>query len=229
MIKHVHPIIIELYGLPGCGKTTLRDFLVQEPNGNVSYSLMTELSQQYRKLSLYRKFKFIPICIWFCLLRFFLSMPLLSPKEWVFYKVLFKLSLIYNYSKYAVGLDYIVIDHGIIQAVVSLMNGKIDHLSETQMKHFQQIIRKLPFIYFVYCSLPVEESLVRIRIRKRNHGRLDVIQNDNNLREMIAKEYVIFRSFFQGLDSINNIISQCIDSSKSPEETFFALKLIVEK
>ena len=66
-----HPVVIELYGLPGCGKTTLRNNLIRESYNGMPLGIMSELSNQFKRLPLYKKFQYIPWGSWCAVLRFF--------------------------------------------------------------------------------------------------------------------------------------------------------------
>ena len=215
MKETIHPIIIELFGLPGCGKTTLRDNLVKYSGRDRTYSLMTELSSQYRHLPFWRKIQHIPWKMWWLLLRFFMSMPLLPLKEWVYYKVFFSFALIYSYSRYAKGSSFIIVDHGFVQAVVSLMHGHLTRLSKNQEIRFIEITRLLPNTKFVYCKLPAEVSFQRIRSRKRDVGRLDVLKDDELLRNQLIEEKYIFESLYEGFNALGYQKCYMLDSALS--------------
>ena len=197
-----HPKIVELFGLPGCGKTTLRDNLIQSSESDRKYSLMTELTRQFKGLSLYSKFRYIPWRIWWKLFRFLLSMPLLPIKEWVYYRVFFSSALIYHYSNFAISSSIIINDHGFVQAVVSLMNGHIGELSEHQCKKLIEAMQLLPCVLLVYCWVPKDVAFQRIRTRNRDVGRLDVIKDDRLLNEYLQVEEDVFTFLSERLKNV---------------------------
>ena len=226
MSESKNPIIVELYGLPGCGKTTLRDNLTKESSG-LSYVMMTELTQQYRKLPLHKKIQYIPWSSWRAVLRFLMIMPKLSLKDWRFYKTFFAFTLMYNFTKYAKRECYIVNDHGLLQALVSLMYGHSDGLTEKQCKHFFKILCMMPNCLFVYCHLSSEMSFRRIRGRNRNVGRLDLIKDDALLLDSLRSQEKLFDTLHRLMNACDGIYSFLINSETNQDECTEQLKHIL--
>lgn len=213
-----HPRIIELYGLPGCGKTTLRDSVIQMSVEDKSFVLMSELSRQFKRLPFFTKLRYIPWRQLWCILSFFACMPKLRISEFVYYKVFFSFAIVYSFSKFARGTSFVVIDHGFAQAVVSLMNGHAGSLSEKQKERLSRIICHFKDSYFLYCHLSTETSLQRMRLRDRGNGRLDVMTNDDELRTKLLEQKEIFDSLYTCFNSIDNVKSCMIDSEQTPVE-----------
>lgn len=220
--------IIELYGLPGCGKTTIRENLVHSSSETTSYARMTELSQKYNRLSLYKKLVYIPYKTWFRIILFLISMPIHKHKEWILYRKFFILAVIYKFSRHTKGYNYIIIDHGFIQSLVSLMNGNTIYLSNKQRNRFLKIIKSFPLCTFVYCSIPVELSMERIHKRNRGYGRLDVIKDDKKLIQKLIEQENIFTSVNQMLNDISTIDNLIFDSTPALINSLENFKKIIE-
>lgn len=206
--------IIELYGLPGCGKTTLRDMLVAERNGGSAFFLMTELSSQFRKLSLLKKLRYIPWTDWINLVRLIGGMPILPLKDWFLYKVLFVFSLVYNFASYVDGPKTIVVDHGFVQGIVSLMNGHLTFLTKKQLNLIQRLLSSFQHCKFVFCNVCVETSMSRIGSRGRKCGRLDVINETSVLRKKLEEEYFVFEQLTSALNNDSRIVNFKIDCNQ---------------
>lgn len=183
---------IEFFGLPGCGKTTLCKQIMKEFD-NVNILLMSDVTKEYNVLPLGRKIFLIPYRVWWSLILFLLRCPILPPKLWKIYIGLFKISLTYMYAQRVPKDAIVLIDHGIIQSVVSLLYGRANRLSLSAQKHLANFIRHFSNVRFTYCDIPPDISLERIRLRGRvSGGRLDAIDNDTILYDNLCNQKIVF-------------------------------------
>jgi hypothetical protein len=209
--------IVELYGLPGCGKTTIQEYLRNLPIecGGLRYGYMPDVTKPFRKLPFWRQVKYIPFKAVFLFIRFFMTLPLLPLKDWRLYRVFFSFVMIYNYSRKIEAVDYVLIDHGIIQSVVGLLYGRSDTLSDRSKKRLQKALSCSYVGYVVLCDISPETSLKRIRLRGRSGGRLDQIADDKILKHKLEIQSRLFRELYQITAEISETCSIRIDSESA--------------
>lgn len=186
--------IVELYGLPGCGKTTLRDYLVSgEAESGCSFGLMSDITRQYKSLSAFKKLGNIPWKGFVRLMRLLCRLPILPLRKWGFYKVLFQMVLLYRFSGKASSHDYYVVDHGIVQGIAGVLYGKYDRVGPKAAKRLNQLFEYLGLRFVYYCRLDIGEVVSRIRFRgRKTPGRFDAIKDDAALIGELESENVFF-------------------------------------
>lgn len=180
------PKIIELYGLPGCGKTTLCNRLHEKyPKTTIDVELIWDGQK------LYRKILEIPFWILVKLCWLFIISPKLPRKEWNIY-IGFLVHLgAYSYIK-KTKYKYLLSDNGLVQDMVSLFYKKESSFSKKHLKAFYNIAKEYDNSFQIFCDIPVNMSLERIRKRNRNKGRLDLISNDKMLAESLTTQSDFF-------------------------------------
>lgn len=192
-----HTKIIEFYGLPGCGKSTLLDLLVNTPSSRSFCSLHT-ISESFKTASIWDKISSLPVKSWCAILSFLLSVPRVPVKKWKLYRSFFYISLMYRFCiLHGVNCDYLVVDHGIFQAVVSVLYGHSYELTKKNLIRLNKIYCSLSIDYPIYCDISVRTSLLRVRQRgRKNNGRLDMLTSDERLTNLLSLQKKQFAQEF---------------------------------
>lgn len=190
-----HTQIIEFFGLPGCGKTTLCDLLVAQREDDGGRTVrMSDIGAHYHAASLMTKVQSIPFCTWWLIARLLFTLPRIPLKKWRLYRSFFYISMMYNFCHRQRSADYMVVDHGLMQAVVSVMFGHASDLTPRGWQLLRRICTRLGVDKMVWCDLPVGVSMTRIRKRgRRGNGRLDEIESDEQLLAVLHQQAKFFR------------------------------------
>lgn len=104
----------------------------------------------------------------------------------------------YRYCKQGgINKDYLVVDHGIFQAVVSVLYGHSYELTEKSLRRLNKIYHSLSIDYPILCDVSVETSLLRVRQRgRKNNGRLDMLVSDEQLANLLLLQKNLFDQEF---------------------------------
>ena len=212
--------IIAFNGLPGCGKTTLCNKLIEQyPDTIID---VDSVYQSYRQQKLSKRLLEIPFKVVVKLCWLIIISPKLYKKDWNIYIGCFVHVLAYNHfkqTKYKVLLS----DNGTVQDIVSLFYKKESKFSNRHIKIFSSIINSYDNLHQVYCDIPVSLSLERIRTRNRHKGRLDLISDDNKLREDLATQHDFFIKMNEILANLKNDF-QVINMNSEIEEIVSLIK-----
>ena len=225
-----HVKIVELFGLPGCGKTTLVDSLFEcgEKNNTNSYSSLHDLLIQYRQLPFWTKVNVIPIKTWIYVILFIFSVPRVPVKKWRLYSSFFYISFLYNYAKHIQEPLYILVDHGLIQSAQSLIYGHANTLSNKSWNLLLKIFQVLNVEFLVYCRIDSTVSLHRIRKRNRKgNGRLDMITDDNKLLNILNHQKLFFDSAYSIMSILKDTQTIEIDTNTPVENIAKSLASII--
>lgn len=191
--------IIELYGLPGCGKTTLCEaFKRKFSEGEVAD--INDIFQKIRTLSRSRRLLLIPLSVVIPLLCLWFTCPILSYRQRGIYRAFLKRIAVISYIKKTNQYRYAILDHGIVQCAHSLYLGREQYFTKKAEKKFLSVLKCFSPIKYVYCSVPVDTAIERITIRKAlNHGRLDSIDNLDTLKRILQEQEIFFTNVFAAL------------------------------
>lgn len=207
--------IIELFGLPACGKTTLCLNLTKDLQiaGNTVSSLHSMEKSLYGE-SVWTKCKCFPYKSILLYLLLFISLP--HTKYRSFYKLSIKISRIYKYSRIKNKFDYLLIDHGIVQNVVSILFQKPPHLSNFSLWLLKHLLFVEKVDTFVYCSVSPMVAIKRIRDRNdRSHGRWDDINEDDILFYNFMNQKTMFDILGDNI-KMNRLNYIKVDMEESP-------------
>lgn len=197
--------IIEFFGMPSCGKTTLCNTLQNENEQQGKMVAITEnLANEYANSSLWKKTRSIPVYILFSLLRLFAAVPFTGFSYLRRYKVLLRKEILYNFAKRYSKYDYVYIDHGLAQGLIQLVYEYPDSLNEKTLLLAKKVFQKSKADSIVYCKVSPETTLKRIR--KRNNprkSRLDCINDDNVLIQKLSLQELLFDKLAEMLNGFN--------------------------
>lgn len=197
--------IIEFFGMPSCGKTTLCNTLQNENEQQGKMVAITEnLANEYANSSLWKKTRSIPVYILFSLLRLFAAVPFTGFSYLRRYKVLLRKEILYNFAKRYSKYDYVYIDHGLAQGLIQLVYEYPDSLNEKTLLLAKKVFQKSKADSIVYCKVSPETTLKRIR--KRNNprkSRLDCINDDNVLIQKLSLQELLFDKLAKMLNGFN--------------------------
>lgn len=197
--------IIEFFGMPSCGKTTLCNTLQNKNEQQGKMVAITEnLANEYANSSLWKKTRSIPVYILFSLLRLFAAVPFTGFSYLRRYKVLLRKEILYNFAKRYSKYDYVYIDHGLAQGLIQLVYEYPDSLNEKTLLLAKKVFQKSKADSIVYCKVSPETTLKRIR--KRNSprkSRLDCINDDNVLIQKLSLQELLFDKLAKMLNGFN--------------------------
>lgn len=193
-------IILDFYGIPGCGKSSvshlIADYLrtkgkkVAEPSYDMDH-LLNSIYRRQKKLKLALKYYFsnpkgskhIFMIIKLCGYCKFLDV--LSNYVNISYKIQF-------YNIYHGLYDFIVFDEGMSQSAISLsMNSP--NLVKKVCGYLNQL-SGFEMVYRFYIEIPVETALKRINSRLIHNSRVEQVKGKINQIEMLNKFDMCFRN-----------------------------------
>lgn len=191
-----HTKIIDLFGIPACGKTTLANYLSNGGNGKIRIATLSESLRESK--SAWRLMMSIsPKIIWRGLMVRFAAPYDKKRREVSLFNIL-KYSFYYKYVKRYSKHDIVLVDHGEIQCFVTLERGDDLHENKRFVNACSRYIDSSLASIYVYCKIEAEEALNRMHERKRGNGRIDVIKDESQQLKELQKEKSRF-DFFAGL------------------------------
>jgi len=182
-----HTQIIDLYGIPACGKTTLARYMASHPADGLRVTTMQDciLSALNDKRHLLLSISLVNI---WASIRLKFSAPLDKKRSAIPFKSILLLNAYKNYIRKYTDYDIVVTDHGDIQSFVSLERG--DNLHENQ-KFKEACCHYLDASLssaYVYCQIDAETALLRMNGRDRDKGRIDSLSDEiTKLQELEAE------------------------------------------
>ena len=207
-----HTQIIEFFGLPACGKSTLCNAVIESTiSVSTNFCRMNEISSEYRKANIIQKIRCFPYRASLLLLLLIIkSCP--SRKNVRIYKSFLSILMIYAFCKHTKKYDYMLIDHGVFQSVVSLFYVSSTSKFNSSVDIVNQLVTTIGIEYPIHCYISVEESIRRMRKRNRvDSGRLDVIGDKKKLETIM----IVQSQQFERLSDIRHI--QKINMEKTIE------------
>ena len=181
-----HTIIIDLFGIPACGKTTLTEYLSNEGNGEIRIATLPE-SLRDNKVG-WKLLRSVSLkIIWKGLMLRFAAPFDKKRREVSLFNMLkygFYYKYILKYSKY----DIVLVDHGEIQSFVTLERGDDLHKDKRFVRACSRYIDSSLASIYVYCKLEAEEAFNRMHKRRRGNGRIDVIKDERQQLDELQKE-----------------------------------------
>lgn len=198
-------VVVELFGLPGSGKSTVTDLVIDKLGNYRVKTLSTfraERETSFIKLGL-KHFKLFRL-----LVRFIFSEHMKFDKDKIRY--IKSILMTIDYYKANNDADYLIMEQGWLQDIISLC---FDHKIKNQ-EALVKIIDEIGAIYIpVATKIEIEESFRRMSIRSKEPGRLDK-EVDGDTRKRI---YSVFQA---NIEQLNDVLNECliIDTTISPAE-----------
>lgn len=210
--------IIELIGLPGSGKTTLINTMLNDYT--VSTNVTTRNNMFQRKLPyLWLKQYKLYFCLFFRL-QYIMRKSAMKQKR-VYIKRLIRLVIYLTYYEEKDRDSILLLDEGIVQYITSLeyehdLTADVLSFAELLLSHYCPII--------VDCQIPVAIVEERVRIRNKKGDRYN-LQTQNCLRNLLIQKR-------KNLDLITNVYyapGYSLDMTDSVEHLTKSLYEIVEE
>lgn len=227
-----HPLHIEFYGLPGCGKSTIshrladefrnNEYIVEEPSYNLDHTF-NKTTRQLIKLikticfrlhspSLYSRIKVLVADNGYKGMGAFLQIANIAQK-------------INTYQKIQKG-QVIIWDQGITQAAISLSATGIIPANDNEKK-ILSLLAPCPYLIRVYIVCDIHTALKRMEGRKTNDSRVEKIKSEadkysalqlilKNCDTIDSKSSIVADSNKMGLDEMQNVLfKKILDSFKN--------------
>ena len=213
--------IIEFYGLPGCGKTTLCNILKESYiKKGYKVGVLTDATKQ---CSFFR----IILVLRLSYLTKFFSVFLNYIKNHIpfnYASAPYKRLMIYQCVKSFSDYDYVFIEHGVVQSMVSALYGFKSPIEILNNPIYKKYLSIIPVDKYVYCKITPEKAFERIRIRNRkSSGRFDQMEDDS------LKELLLTQSFqFGDLDMLLNGLRKDVHCINSGDQLDLSLDQIKE-
>jgi len=183
--------VIELSGLPGCGKTTLVEGIIRNFEG---CRILTRYDIRSKETKRGKRFLEM-ICSFFDLRHlktnafityyFFSYKTSLERLRFMIRFIIFNKTLLMQIKKKEA--DYLILDEGIIQLVTSIPHEQII----IENKAFIKLIKHLKKLYagtlFLNCMIDNEKSIAQIRHRNSKNNRFDRMPNEKLKRTIETK------------------------------------------
>jgi thymidylate kinase len=182
MAKHTQ--IIDLYGIPACGKTTLAKYMANHPKNGLKVATMRDcVHSAYNNK--WKLVKSVSLKNFGESIRLKLSAPLDKKRRVIPFKAILLMGVFKNYVRKYTDYDIVVSAHGDIQSFVSLERGDNLHESPKFKEACLHYLNVSLSTVYVYCLIDARTALGRMNNRSRNIGRIDLISDqDFKLQEL---------------------------------------------
>lgn len=224
MAEHTH--IIDLYGIPACGKTTLAEYMAKHPKNGLKVATMRDCMRS----ALNNKWKLarsISLKNFWASVRLKFSAPIDKKRSAISFKSVLFVGAFKNYVRKYTDYDIVVTDHGDIQSFVSLERGDDLHKLGKFKKACLQYLEASLSTAFVYCQIDAGTALQRMNNRSRDRGRIDSISDQNLKLQELNKEISCF-DFWTAMLKERSVTLLEVDakepSSKIAENLFLLLQ-----
>lgn len=191
--------IVDLFGLPACGKTTLVKCLCNSANNSLKVVTLQKAIEEVRKKGIIKLLKAFSLKIVYAELKLLFNTPCERKRKDIPFLRWIMHGIYYNYVAKCSNYDIVIADNGDIQWIVSIERGEDIHLNKNFKDAYTSYLKNSPVTNYVFCDIDVKTAHERIRQRNRKSGRLDVINEDNIQMLEFVKERERFRFFFNEL------------------------------
>lgn len=182
-----HTQIIDLYGIPACGKTTLARYMASHPAEGLKVSTMQDCTLAALNDKWHLVMSVSLKNVW-ASIRLRLSAPFDKKRSVIPFRAILLMGAFKNYILKYTDYDIVVSDHGDIQSFVSLERGENLHQSEKFLKACFHYLNASLSTSYVYCQIDAEDALQRMNSRGREKGRIDLIMDKHiKLQELEAE------------------------------------------
>lgn len=191
-------MIIEFYGLPGAGKSTSIDILKNKYFSYKKifsfYDIMQNIQQiKIKHIKEHGFIEFIELIIYLKnkkMIYNWIKLWLMLKSPFSFLMRSLEIMAIYQFCEENYKNDIILVDHGIVQNLISLVYVNKIKSIDTFSRYASNILYRN--VYYVHIQANINKSLNRLRTRKNQHGRLPKIQSDIKLMEALYYQNGLF-------------------------------------
>lgn len=187
----VHTQIIDLYGIPACGKTTLARYMASNPVNGLKVATMQDCVRSAFK-NKWQLVKSVSLKNFVASIRLKLSAPVDKKRRDISFKKILLLGAFKNYVRKYTDYDIVVVDSGDIQRIVSLERGDNLHESVRFLKACLHYLKISLSTTYIYCKIDAQDALKRMNGRGRENGRIDLIADQHIKRQELEKESKCF-------------------------------------
>lgn len=220
-----HTKIIDLFGTPACGKSTLARYLKVQSNLNIGEK--SDVSKECCGFFHFMLIWSISIREVINCIKYHFAIPPQNRRKgsllWKFIKDYSYYSYIQKYSSF----DVVILDNGIIQSIISHQNGA-DLLNNT--KYMQSVMNLLfshDSISYWWCDVDPKVSFERMRKRNRTKGRIEMKASDKEKQQELIHEHSLCEKFYYLLLS-NHADARIINCEKSIEDISDEAQTIID-
>lgn len=200
-----HTKIIDLFGIPACGKSTLSNFICDHYGSELKICTMPQLVSEARKDG-NRLRKALSIGYFLAGIRLRLHAPFDKKHREIPIMNWPSHARYYSYAKKYSGYDVVLVDHGDIQDFVSLERGVDLHSDSRFSKACSHYIDRSLSDVYVYCKIDPEIALLRMQSRGRETGRIDTMGGETERLQALEKESSRFAFYAEMLRGKENVL-----------------------
>lgn len=182
-----HTQIIDLYGIPACGKTTLARYMASHPADGLRVATMEDCSIAALN-DKWHLFLSVSLKNVWASLRLRLSAPFDKKRSVIPFKSILLLNAYKNYIRKYTDFNIVVTDHGDIQSFVSLERGDNLHEKQTFKEACLHYLDNSLSTVYVYCQIDTVTALNRMNNRNRDKGRIDSLSDQNLQLQELERE-----------------------------------------
>jgi len=187
----VHTQIIDLYGIPACGKTTLAKYLASHPADGLKVATMRDCMVAALNDKWHLFLSVTPKNLW-ASIRLKLSAPLDKKRSAIPFRRVLLMGAFKNYVRKFTDYDIVITDHGDIQRFVALERGDNLHNSRRFLSACSHYLKDSLSTTYVYCQIDAQEALERMNGRGREKGRIDLITDQRQKLQELETESKCF-------------------------------------
>lgn len=186
--------IIDFFGLPACGKSTLMKYVCSHYHGNLKITTKNDLVKEARKHP-FGLLTSLSVERFVAGIRLRLVAPCDNKRNEIGVIGWPSHARYYGYAIKHTDYDVVLCDHGDIQDFVSLERGDDLHNNEKFTNACSRYIDKSLATAYVYCKIDAKIALERMQNRGRKTGRLDVIREKELQLQELENEKLRFDFF----------------------------------
>ena len=176
---------------------------------------INEVMKRYGQETILYKILHLPIKKWVSFTNFLLSLPDKKKNSRDEYFTFYYQILAYSYCTVKMKDSILVMDHGLLQQLGSILHNLDFYITNKSLNKFRKFLQTMQTLRIIYCQLPENEALRRMRLRKRDAGRIDAVMSDTDFAiSLLEKE----RNLFDKCYNTNKEIVEILDMKKSREE-----------
>lgn len=181
--------VVELFGIPACGKTTLASAICSISDSKIVDS--NQALRDFKKLNLVKKLLCHDPIALIRVLFFVFQFPFDERHIRLGLTNVYRQIVLNNYYSRFSDYDCVVIDHGFVQSLVSWMWGKDVPYKQWFISSVKQLLPYFDNEIKVFCQVPISVAIQRIIDRGRFKGRFDTMAkcNPEGLKKLYADEH----------------------------------------